>query len=72
MTMTALRSRMGAAVKESRLADGEIPDIPAILRMTARKMAEELEASGRWKAFAEHYLLVRIGDDFYDRDGKVD
>ena len=71
MTKEALRSRMGAWVKEALIRRGEVPMPERVLRLSTRQMAEFLEAEGLWEAFAEPYLLVRIESDFYDRHGKV-
>ena len=71
MTKEALRSRMGARVRDALIRRGEYPMPAEILRLSTAQMADILVAEGLWEVFTEQFPLVRIGDDFYDRDGKV-
>ena len=64
-------ARQSAAEDAGDLLTPEYPMPAEILRLSTAQMADILVAEGLWEVFTEQFPLVRIGDDFYDRDGKV-
>ena len=69
LDLTPFRSHMGAYLVNARPRTGDATDPRIILSMTSVEMADE---RGLWESFAERYHIVRVGDDFYGRDGKVE
>ena len=72
MTKVALHSRLGAAVMNYRHSLGQTPTPEDIMKMSDLAMANELKINDEWDRFYEHYGVVQVEFDFYDRDGKIE